>query len=98
VVAGVRRAYPTVRAEVGPPLPTADHDTIVNATPMGMSPADPFPVDPAAIDPAVLVVDVIMKPDVTPLLKAAQARGCRTLPGRHMLDGQVAAVAAFFGL
>jgi shikimate 5-dehydrogenase len=35
---------------------------------------------------------------VTPLLKAAQAKGCRVVPGRHMLDGQVPAVAAFFGL
>jgi shikimate 5-dehydrogenase len=34
---------------------------------------------------------------VTPLLKAAQAKGCRIQPGQHMLDGQVAAVAAFFG-
>ncbi len=98
VIAGVRRAYPGVQAEFGPPEPTVDHDTVVNATPMGMSPSDPFPVDPATIDPAMLVVDVVMKPDVTPLLQAAQARGCRTLPGRHMLDGQVAAVAAFFDL
>lgn len=98
VIDGVTRAYPGVRAEAGPPVPAASHDTVVNATPLGMSPADPFPVDPAAIDPSMLVVDVIMKPAVTPLLEAAQARGCRIQPGRHMLEGQVAAVAAFFGI
>lgn len=98
VVMGLRQAYPAVRAEIGPPVPTAGHDIVINATPMGMSPADPYPVDPAALDPAMLVVDVIMKPDVTPLLRAAQAKGCRIVPGRHMLDGQVATVAAFFGI
>jgi shikimate dehydrogenase len=97
VVAGVRQSFPAVRAETGPPVPQVGHDTVVNATPLGMSAADPFPVDPAAIDPSLLVVDVIMKPDVTPLLQAARAKGCRIVPGRHMLDGQVAAVAAFFG-
>jgi shikimate dehydrogenase len=96
VVEGVRTAYPAVRAAFGPPSPQG-HDTIINATPLGMAPADPLPVDAAAIDPAMLVVDVIMKPDVTPLLKAAQAKGCQIVPGRHMLDGQVAAVAEFFG-
>jgi shikimate dehydrogenase len=98
VVGGVRRAYPAVQAEAGPPVPRRDHDTVINATPMGMSPSDPLPVDPATIDPSMLVVDVIMKPDVTPLLKAAQAKGCRIQLGRHMLEGQVAAVAAFFGI
>lgn len=96
VIEGMRRAYPAVRAELGPPVPK-DHDTVINATPLGMATADPHPVDPTAIDPAMVVVDVIMKPDVTPLLKAAQAKGCRTVPGRHMLDGQVEAVAEFFG-
>jgi shikimate dehydrogenase len=97
VVEGVQHSYPALRAEVGPSAPQ-DHDTIINATPLGMAPSDPFPVDPAAIDPSMLVVDVVMKPDVTPFLKAAQAKGCRVVPGRHMLDGQVAAVAAFFGM
>lgn len=98
VIDGVRRAYPALRAEAGPPAPDAGHDTVINATPLGMAPSDPLPVDPATIAPSVLAVDVIMKPDVTPFLKAAQARGCRIVPGRHMLDGQVPAVAAFFGM
>jgi shikimate dehydrogenase len=97
VVEGVRRAYPAVQAESGPPAPNG-HDTVVNATPIGMLPSDPLPVDPAAIEPDMLVVDVIMKPEVTPLLEAARAKGCRIQPGRYMLEGQVAAVAAFFGL
>jgi shikimate dehydrogenase len=97
VIDGVRRAYPAVQVEAGPPVP-AGHDTVINATPLGMAPSDPLPVDPATIAPSVLVVEVIMKPDVTPLLKAAEARGCRVIPGRHMLDGQVAAVASFFGM
>jgi shikimate dehydrogenase len=98
VIEGVRAAYPKLRVEAGPPVPSPDHDTVINATPLGMSPGDPLPVDPAAIDPSMLVVDVIMKPEVTPLLQAARAKGCRIQPGRHMLEGQVAAVAAFFGI
>jgi shikimate dehydrogenase len=98
VIDGVRAGYPNVRAEAGPSVPSAAHDTVINATPLGMSPGDPFPIDPTTIDPSMLVVDVIMKPEVTPLLKAAQTRGCRIQPGRHMLDGQAAAIAAFFGI
>jgi shikimate dehydrogenase len=98
VIEGVRQAYPAAQVEAGPAAPDAGHDTVINATPLGMAPSDPLPVDPATITPAMLVVDVIMKPDVTPLLKAAEARGCRTVLGRHMLDGQVPAVAAFFGI
>jgi shikimate dehydrogenase len=94
---GETRLYVIIGHPVAP-VPSADHDTVINATPLGMAPGDPFSVDPAAIDPSMLVVDVIMKPEVTPLLKAAQAKGCRIQPGRHMLDGQVAAVAAFFGI
>ena len=44
-----------------------------------------------------VIVIMIMKPEVKPLPKAAQAKGCRTQPARHTLEGQVAA-ASFFGI
>lgn len=98
VIAGVAAAYPRTAAEFGPPVPRPEHDVVINATPLGMAPGDPLPIDPANFRPSMLVVDVIMKPEVTPLLAAAAAKGCRMQPGRHMLDGQAAEVAAFFGI
>ena len=98
VVAGIGRSYPAVRAEMGPPVPTRDHDLVINATPLGMAPGDPLPVDPGTLDASMVVVDVVMKPEMTPLLRAAAAIGCRIQPGRHMLEGQADAVASFFGL
>jgi len=41
---------------------------------------------------------VVMTPEVTPLLAAARARGCRTQPGTDMLFEQIPLYLAFFGL
>lgn len=98
VVAGIGKSYPAVRAETGPPVPMRGHDVVVNATPLGMVAGDPLPVDPAYLDPSMVVVDVVMKPEITPLLRAAAGKGCRIQPGRYMLEGQVAAIGAFFGI
>jgi shikimate dehydrogenase len=59
---------------------------------------DPLPCDPACIASRTVVTDVIPKPDITPLLAAAQARGCTVVTGREMVEGQAELVAAFFGL
>ncbi len=58
-------------------------DVIINATPLGLKPADPLPVDPSLISPEQIVCDLIYKD--TPLLRAASATGCRTLDGLGML-------------
>jgi shikimate 5-dehydrogenase len=39
-----------------------------------------------------------MKPEVTPLMRHAEACGYRTLGGRVMLEGQAGEVARFFGI
>ena len=75
---------------------TANADLLVNATPVGMRASDPLPVPPGALRPGLWVADVIMAPAVTPLLLAAQARGCRTHEGRHMMERQLALMADFF--
>jgi shikimate dehydrogenase len=75
-----------------------DVDILANATPLGLRDGDPLPCDPSRIAPSTIVTDVIPKPDVTPLLAAAQARGCRIVTGREMVEGQAALVAAFLGL
>jgi shikimate dehydrogenase len=97
VVEALARAYPGLTAELGPPVPDR-HDMIVNATPLGMAADDALPVETKLLRPDMLVCDVVMKPEITPFLAAARARGCAIQPGRHMLDGQAQAVAAFFGV
>jgi shikimate dehydrogenase len=73
-------------------------DLIVNATPLGLRPADPLPFDPARLRAGCVVADIIMKPAVTPLLRAAAALGLPTHPGLHMLAEQVDLYRTFFGL
>ncbi|MEA2929400.1 MAG: shikimate dehydrogenase [Hyphomicrobiales bacterium] len=64
-------------------------DLIVNATPAGMKAGDPLPVDVSRLTADQFVADIITMPAVTPLLTAAQAKGCRTQTGVQMFDAQV---------
>ena len=72
-------------------------DAVVNATPLGMGSADPLPFDPAELPPTTLVVDVVTKPEMTPLLQYAARTGHRVHTGKHMHLGQASRVAEFFG-
>jgi len=63
-------------------------DLVVNATPAGMKAGDPSPVDTSKIAASTFVADIITMPLVTPLLAAAQAKGCRTQNGVHMFEAQ----------
>jgi shikimate dehydrogenase len=73
----------------------AGHDIVVNATSLGLKPDDALPVDPALLQAGMLVAEVVMQPDVTALLEAAAARGCRTHRGLHMLTAQIPILADF---
>ena len=94
--AAVRAEHPTLTVEVG--LPTArGQDVSINCTSSGMHADDPLPFDISDISPSSLVVDIVLKPAVTPLLaQAAQARAS-THEGLFMLSGQVSALVDFFG-
>jgi len=50
------------------------------------------------LTPNMTVVDIIMEPAETALLKAAKEIGCRIQPGRPMMDFQVEAMAEFFDI
>ena len=89
--------YPDIWAHCDAPN-ALGHDIVINATPLGMNHNDPYPVAPDTFHPRMLVADIVMKPEVTSLLTAARARGCKTHIGRHMLEGQVEAIADFFEL
>ena len=43
----------------------------------------------------MFVADIITMPLVTPLLAAAQAKGCRTQNGQQMFDAQVDFITDF---
>ncbi len=71
------------------PIPP-ETDILVNATSIGLFPdVEAMPkVDLNTLRPDLLVCDVIPNPPSTPLLRAAEARGSRTLDGLGMLVGQ----------
>lgn len=97
LAARVAAAYPACRIVVG--TPTAEgHDVLINATPIGMAPNDGLPAPLGPLRPELLVVDVILKPEVTPFLRHAQSCGCATIGGLTMLEGQADEVAQFFGI
>ncbi|MBB4766719.1 shikimate dehydrogenase family protein [Amorphoplanes digitatis] len=82
------------RVSAGPPDPTGC-DLVCNATPMGMEDGDPLPVDPALFVSSMFVGDVIAGHGVTPFLAAAQAAGCRTANGGHMVEAAQDVMADF---
>jgi shikimate dehydrogenase len=92
----LRDAFPRVAARVGAP-DLATTDLLVNATPIGMQPGDPLPWDLATLRPDTIVGDVTTKPEVTPFVEAARARGAATVTGRDMYEGQVRELGAYFG-
>ncbi|MGD0476106.1 MAG: shikimate dehydrogenase [Candidatus Velthaea sp.] len=75
----------------------AGYDLVVNCTPLGMKPGDPLPMDITRLSSDTFVADVVMKQEITPLLRAAQERGCRTQIGTDMLYEMIPAYLEFFG-
>lgn len=62
-----------------------------------MQPGDPLPFDVSRIAPSTFVGDVVMKQEITPLLAAAQSKGCRIQVGTDMLFEMIPAYLEFFG-
>jgi shikimate dehydrogenase len=59
-------------------------DVIVNTTSVGLG-SDASPVQASAIPSGALVMDAVYAPEHTRLLRDAEARGARALPGKWML-------------
>ena len=70
---------------------------VVNATPLGLKAGDPLPFEVARLDAGSVVVDILMKNQPTPLLRACRARGVTAHPGFEMMVQQVPEYLAFFG-
>jgi shikimate dehydrogenase len=93
----INRFVPSCQASVGSNDP-AGFDMIVNCTPLGMNNHDPLPFDPNRISAATFVGEVVMRTELTPLLVAVKAKGCRYQIGTDMLFEQIPAYLEFFGL
>jgi shikimate dehydrogenase len=92
----IGRHYSDVRVVLGSRDPEG-YDLIVNATPLGMNDGDPLPVDVGRLAPGAYVGDVVLKTDITPLLRAAADKGCTIQVGSDMLFELIPAYLEFFG-
>jgi len=87
LVQRLARAYPQCAVAVGP-KDARGFDLAANATSVGLQDGE-LSFDVGALAPSTLVAEVIMKPEKTALILAAEARGCPTQQGKHMLDCQM---------
>jgi shikimate dehydrogenase len=92
----LRLNYPDLKLAIGSNDPSG-FDMAVNATPLGTYRGDPLPMDPQRLPPTALVGEVVLKPETTPFLVAAKARGFACVTGLDMLFEQIPAYLEFFG-
>jgi shikimate dehydrogenase len=97
LAARLQTHFASSRIEAGP-AQLAGFDLIVNATPLGMEPDDPLPIDADQITSAMTIAEIVMKREITPLIAAARATGCRTVLGKEMLREQMPLYLEFLGL
>jgi shikimate dehydrogenase len=97
LAAEIASVYPGVPVHAADPDP-AGFGLVVNATPLGMHEGDPQPLPVERLEPGTIVAEIIMSPPRTPLLAAAESRGCVAHPGLPMLTSQVDMVLDFLRL
>ena len=97
LAAAVQQASPDCQCEAGM-ASAAGFDLVVNTTSLGMRTDDALPLDIVGLEPRSVVAEVVMRPEITPLLGAALACGCRVVVGRAMFVGQMEAAARVAGL
>lgn len=96
VAARVREVFPIDVRTPGTADPSG-FDLVINASPLGLRPDDPLPFDVSRIDGDACVVDILMKNQPTPLLRACRDRGIAAHPGFEMLVQQMPEYLSFFG-
>ena len=75
----------------------AGFDLVINASPLGLKATDPMPCDVASMEPQAALVDILMKNQPTPVVRAARARGLVAQPGFEMMIPQTHLYLDFFG-
>ena len=81
----ITQRYPAVKVTIG--YPAGEVDLVLNATSLGLKPADPLPFNKAkfSLSRAKAVYDMIYRPAETTLLQMARSVGCKTANGMGML-------------
>jgi shikimate dehydrogenase len=64
---------------------------LINATPLGLTAADPLPIMPGEVPHATAALDLVYAKGETPWVRACRGRGLRAADGREMLVAQGAA-------
>jgi shikimate dehydrogenase len=85
-IARLSEAFPG-QVSVGSDDPSG-FDIVANATPLGMRQSDPMPVQIDKLTDAQFAACPITKPEISPFIAAAQAKGCKTMPGIGMFRAQ----------
>lgn len=75
----------------------AGFDLVINASPLGMQANDPLPCEVSRMEAHAAVMDIVMKNQPTPWVRAARARGLQAEPGFEMLIQQAHLYLDFFG-
>lgn len=75
----------------------AGFDLVVNASPLGLRATDPLPCDVSRLSEQAALLDIVMKNQPTPVLRATRARGLQAQPGFEMLIQQADLYLDFFG-
>lgn len=97
LAARIRAAYALEVDAQATPDP-AGFDLVINASPLGLNVSDPLPFDVTRLEPHAAVVDILMKNQPTPLLRACQARTVKAFTGFEMMIQQAPDYLDFFGL
>jgi shikimate dehydrogenase len=81
----ITRRFPALKVSAG--FPRTKIDLVLNATSLGLKPADPSPLDEKhfSLRQTGAVYDMIYRPAQTRLLAAAKKAGCKTANGLGML-------------
>lgn len=75
----------------------AGFDVVINASPLGLKLDDAMPCDVSRLEPHAALLDIVMKNQPTPVVRAARARGLNAQPGFEMMIQQCHLYLDFFG-
>lgn len=94
LAAGIRAAFPSLQLGFGKSS-FDDLDILINASPVGMLDDDACPIYVTRLPRHLVVMDAIMDPDRTKMLRIAEESGCLAVYGREMLDAQIEAACDY---
>ena len=98
LASAVRNVAPNCNVDSNFGFKFRDFDIVINATSLGLNGLGAPPVEVTRLAEHALVAEVIMKPEHTPFILAAQERGLDIVQGRKILTQQLETVADYLGI